>query len=132
MAETFVKLSNCNRYDVATHKAKAPYLFDAEQKYLTKIVFVPDKNSLFPETERYFRFEWLKMFSWFCYSPSEDGAYCLLSVFFGYTFPGITPRVKNSDSQTFRHWPVAVSVFKIHVSGKKKKKILKQTSLAIT
>ena len=30
LSETFVKLSNCNRYDVATYKAKAPSLSDAE------------------------------------------------------------------------------------------------------
>ena len=47
-------LSNCNRYDVATYKTKAPYLSDAEQKDLIKNVFVPDEDSVFPETERCF------------------------------------------------------------------------------
>ena len=32
LLKTFVFLSNCNRYDVATYKAKAPYLGDAKQK----------------------------------------------------------------------------------------------------
>ena len=32
LSKTFVKLSNCKRYDVATCQAKAPYLSDAEQK----------------------------------------------------------------------------------------------------
>ena len=75
LSETFVKLSNCNRYDVATYKAKAPYLSDVERKDLIKNVFVPDENFVFPETERCFRFEWLKEFPWLCYSPGEDAAY---------------------------------------------------------
>ena len=62
LSETFVKLSNCNRYDVATYKAKAPYLSDVEQKDLIKNVFVPDENFVFPGAERYLRFEWLKEF----------------------------------------------------------------------
>ena len=40
---------------------------------------------------------------------------------FSYKFPGKASRVKNLYSQPFRHWPAAVSIFKIHVSGKKKK-----------
>ena len=52
LSEPFVKLFNCNRYDVATYKAKAPYLIDPEQKDLMKNVFVPDGNFVFPETER--------------------------------------------------------------------------------
>ena len=62
LPETFVPLSNCNRYDVGTYKVKAPYLSDAERKDLRKNVFVPDENFVFPETERCFRFEWLKEF----------------------------------------------------------------------
>ena len=121
MSETFVKLPNCNRYDVATYKAKAPYLFDAERKDLTKIVFVPSENFVFPETERCFGFELLKKFPWLCFPSSEDAAYCLSCALFGYKVPGITLRVENLDSQPFRHWSAAISVFKIHVSGKKKK-----------
>ena len=59
------------------------------------MVFVQGENPVFPETERCFRFEWLKMFLWLCYSPSEYAAHCLSSVLFGYTFPGITPRIEN-------------------------------------
>ena len=117
LSETFVKLSNCNRYDVATYKAKAPYLSDVERKDLIKNVFVPDENFVFPETERCFQFEWLKEFPWLCYFPSEDAAHCLSCVLFGYKFVGKASRVKNLYSQPFRHWPAAVSIFKIHVSG---------------
>ena len=52
LSEPFVKLFNCNRYDVATYKAKAPYLINPEQKDLMKNVFGPDGNFVFPETER--------------------------------------------------------------------------------
>ena len=114
-------MSNCNRYDIATYKAKAQYIFDAERKDLIKIAFVPDENFVFPETERCFWFEGLKMFSWLCYSSREDAAYCLSYVLFDYTVPGVIPRVKNLDNQPFRHWPAAVFVFKIHVSRKQKK-----------
>ena len=120
LSETSVPLSNCNRHDVATYKAKVPYLSDAERKDLIKNVFVPDENFVFPETERCFRFEWLKEFPWLCYSPSEDAAYCLACVLFGYKFPGKASRVKNLYSQPFRYWPAAVSIFKMHVLGKKK------------
>ena len=71
---------------------------------------------------------------WFpclCYSPSEDATYCLACVSFGYKFPGKALRIKNLYSQPFRHWPAALSIFKIHVSGKKKK-ANKQTSSVIT
>ena len=119
LSETFVKLSNCNR-NVATYKAKAPYLGDAERKDSIKNVFVSDENFVFPETERCFQFEWLKEFPWVCYSPSEHAAYCLSCVLFSYKFVGKASRVKNHYSQPFRHWPAAVSIFKIHVSGKKK------------
>ena len=130
LSETFVRLSNCNRYDVATYKARALYLCDAEQKDLIKNVFVPDENIVFPKTERCFRFEWLKEFPWLCYSPGEDAAYCLSSVLFGYEFVGKASRVKNLYSQPFRHWQAAVSIFKTHVSDKKRK--IKQTSSVIT
>ena len=118
LPETFVNLSNCNRYDVATYKIKAPYLSDVERKDLIKNVFVPDENFVFPETERCVQFEWLKEFPWLCYFPSEDAAYCLSCVLFGYKFVGKALRVnKNLYSQPFRHWPAAVSIFKMHVSG---------------
>ena len=74
------------------------------------------------QTERCFWFEWLKEFPWLCYSPREDAAYCLSCVLFDYKFVGKTSRVKNLYSEPFRHWPSAVSIFKIHVSGKKQEK----------
>ena len=121
LSETFLPLSNCNRYDVATYKAKASYLSHAEQKDLIKNIFVPEKNFVFPERERCFLFEWLKEIPWLFYSPSEDAAYWLPDVLFGYTFLGKLLRVKNLYSQLFRHVSAAVSIIKMPVSGKKKK-----------
>ena len=46
LSETYIPLSNCNRYDVATCKAKAPHLSDAEQKDLIKNVFATVENGL--------------------------------------------------------------------------------------
>ena len=88
---------------------------------MIKIVFVPDENFVFPKTKRCFRFDQFKKFPWLCYSPSEDAAYCLSCVSFGYKDPGMTSRVKNLDSRPFRDWPAAASVFKIHVPDKKRK-----------
>ena len=42
-------------------------------------------------------------------------------VFFGHDFPTKASRLKNLFSQPFRAWPSAVSYFKAHCEGKKKK-----------
>ena len=60
LSETFVLVSNCNRYDVATYKAKAPYLSDAERKDWIKDVFVPDENFVFHEQKDVFDMNGLK------------------------------------------------------------------------
>ena len=39
LSETSVPWSNCNKYNVATYKEKAPYLSDAEQNHLIKKCF---------------------------------------------------------------------------------------------
>ena len=58
------------------------------------------------------------------YSPSEDAFYCLSCVLFGHDFPTKASQVKNLFPQPFRAWPIAVSYFKAHCEGKKKKLIL--------
>ena len=47
--------------------------------------------------------------------------FCLSCVFFGHDFPTKASRLKNLFSQPFRAWPSAVSYFKAHCEGKKKK-----------
>ena len=110
-----------SKYDVATYREKAPHLSYGEKVDLIKNVFVPEKNFRFPGTTRSFKYEWLLLFPWLCYSPSEDAFYCLSCVLFGHDFPTKAFRIKNLFSQPFRAWPSAVSYFRAHCEGKKKK-----------
>ena len=64
------------KYDFATYREKAPHLSYGEKVDLIKNVFVPEKNFRFPETTRSFKYEWLLLLPWLCYSPSEDETYC--------------------------------------------------------
>ena len=59
--------------------------------------------------------------SWLCYYPCEDASYCLSCVLFGHDFPTKASRVKNLFSQAFRACSGAVSYFRAHCEGKKKK-----------
>ena len=77
------------------------------------------KNFCFPETTRSFKCEWLLLFLWLRYSPSEEASYCLSCALFGHDFPTKASRAKNLFSQPFR--PSAVSYFRAHCEGKKKK-----------
>ena len=85
------------------------------------LLHMPKKNFRFPETIRYFKYEWLLLFPWISYSPSEDASYCLSCVLFGHDFPTKATRVKNLFSRSFRAWPSAVSYFIAHCEGKKKR-----------
>ena len=82
---------------------------------------MPEKNFRFPETIRSFKYEWLLLFPWLCYSPSEDASYCLSCALFGHDFPTKAFRVKNLFSQPLRAWPSLVSYFRAHCECKKKK-----------
>ena len=75
-------------YDIATYREKAKSMTDLEICVPIKNVFKPDKTYSFPTTNgRSFRFEWLELYPWLCYLPSQDGAYCLPCVLFGDRFP---------------------------------------------
>ena len=77
-----------HEYDIATYREKAKSMTDLEICVPIKNVFKPDKTYSFPTTNgRSFRFEWLELYPWLCYSSSQDGAYCLPSVLFGDRFP---------------------------------------------
>ena len=78
-------------------------------------------NCRFPETIRSFKYGYLLLFPWLCYSPSEDASYCLPCVLFGHDFLAKASRVKNLFSLSFRTWPSTVSYFRAHCEGKKKK-----------
>ena len=98
-----------SKYDVATYTEKTPHISYGEKVDLIKNVFVPGRNFCFPEMIWSFKYEWLPLFPWLCYSPSKDASSCLPSVFYGHYFP---TRVKNLFSQPFRTWPSAVSYFR--------------------
>ena len=113
-------VSTYNRYDVASCMLKELFTSDIEKKDLIKNVFVLDDNFSFSETNS-FKSEWFKWFPWLCYSPSEDAVYRLTCVLFGHKFPEKT-WVKKFYFQPSRQWSTAVSICKIHVEGKIKKK----------
>lgn len=116
-------VNNYLKYDVATYYLKAPNLTDGDRKDLITNVFIPGEHYKFPKhktNSRSFKFEWLKQYPWLCYSPSEDGAYCLSCVLLGFQRPNKASRVKNLLSQPFRHWPDAIPTFNRHCLGKKK------------
>ena len=60
-----------SKYDVATYRENAPHLSYSEKVDLIKNLFVPENNFYFPETTRSFKYEWLLLFPWLCYYPSE-------------------------------------------------------------
>nr|XP_047145808.1 zinc finger MYM-type protein 1-like [Hydra vulgaris]XP_047145866.1 zinc finger MYM-type protein 1-like [Hydra vulgaris] len=116
------KLSSepCSEFDIACFRSKASTLKDLQLKNLIRNVFVPDETYSFPKTNRRsFKLIWLKQFSSLSYSPSEDGAFCLCCVLFGYKYPSKASRCKNLYSQPFKYWPDAVCTFNRHYHGKK-------------
>ena len=106
-----------SKYDVATYREKAPHFSCDEKVDLIKNVFVPEKNFCFPETTRSFKYDWLLLFPWLCYSPSEYASYCLSCVLFDHDFSTKASRVKDLFSQPFITWPSAASYFKAHSEG---------------
>ncbi len=63
---------------------------------------------------RSFRYDWLKLHSWLCYSPSKDGAFCLSCVLFGDHFPGKAGKTKKLFSEPLKYWNNATYTFKRH------------------
>ena len=110
-----------SKYDFPTYREKGPHLSYGEKVDLMKNVFMPEKIIFFLETTRFFKYEWLLLFLWLCYSSSEDPSYCLSFVLVVPDFPIKASRVKNLFSQLFRAWPSVVSYFRAHRERKKKK-----------
>ena len=95
---------------------------DIQRKEIIQNVFVPNSSFHFPKIDgRQFKREWLKQFPWLCYSPSMDGGFCLACVLFGHEFAKGS-KVKLLRTDPVRSSPSAVSDFKRHVEGKRKKK----------
>ncbi|XP_028417240.1 52 kDa repressor of the inhibitor of the protein kinase-like [Dendronephthya gigantea] len=82
---------------------------------LIRNVFKPDKKYSFPKTNgRSFRYEWLDLYPWLCYSPLKDGAFCLSCVLFGDRFPGKALKIKNLFSEPLRRWSGTSYTLKNH------------------
>lgn len=105
-----------NEYDVAYYREKAKHMNHSQIEDLIKNVFKPDKSYPFPKTNnRSFLFKWFESYSWLCYSPSLNGAFCLSCVLFGDQFPTKTSKIKKLFSEPFSHWNDATSCFKRHI-----------------
>ena len=85
-------------------------------------MFVPNSSFHFPKIDGgQFKREWLKQFRWLCYCSSMDGGFCLACVLFGHEFAKVS-KAKLLRTDPVRSSSSAVSDFKRHVEGKRKKK----------
>ena len=102
-----------NVWDVALYREKVKGLDNRGIYELIQNVFKPDSSFEFPKRgRREFKLDWLNKFSWLCYSPSLDGAFCLPCVLFA-----DKTRTRTSDilfSKPHTHWNSAVAKFKSH------------------
>ncbi len=107
-----------NNFDIASYRQRVKGLNTPDICTLITNVFRPHKNYVFPrlseKNKRTFKYEWLDLFPWLCYSALEDGAYCLSCVLFGHRFPGKSSRITRLVSSPFRYWNDAMSTFKRH------------------
>ena len=80
-----------SNFDIASYMQKFKSLNTADICTFIKNVFRPHRNYVFPQlsekNKRSFKYDWLNLFPWLCYSASEGGAYCLSCVLFGDLFP---------------------------------------------
>ncbi|XP_057307823.1 zinc finger MYM-type protein 1-like isoform X2 [Hydractinia symbiolongicarpus] len=106
-------------FDVSDYTDKVFQIKDDPLKVhdLIQNVYKPDHSYKFPKTNRSFRFEWLTKFSWLCYSPKVDGAYCLPCVLFGHKFSSKLSKIKKLFSEPFKYWPDACANFVKHESS---------------
>ena len=74
-------------------------------------MFRPRKSYVFPrlseKNKRSFKYEWLDLFPWLCYSVSEDGD----------CFTRKTSRITRLFSKPFRYWNDAMATFKRHAGN---------------
>ena len=107
--------SHVTNFDVAMYRDMVKGMSSSEICNLIQNVFRPDKKYSFPKTSgRSFRYDWLELHSWLCYSPSQDGAFCLSCVLFGDRFPGKCSKIHNLFSQPLRRWSGAAYTLKHH------------------
>ena len=85
-------------------------------------VFVASKSYVFPVTVRHFNYDWLEQYPWLCYSPIEDGAYCLYCVLFASTSSSRGVQLVHIP---YCKWPDAQDISKQMVFKKNQWKIMK-------
>jgi hypothetical protein len=107
-----VKITN---FDVVMYRDMVKGMSSSEISNLIQNVFRPDKKYSFPKTSgRSFRYDWLELHLWLCYSPSQDGTFCLSCVLFGDRFPGKCSKIHNLFSQPLPRWSGAAYTLKHH------------------
>ena len=87
--------------DVRYFREKARNMNDSQKLQLIHNVFKPNRSYPFPKSAdgRSFLYSWLEDYSWLCYSPSLDGAFCLPCVLFGDQFPNKNTKIKKLFSE---------------------------------
>ena len=104
-----------NKFDVSLYREKVKGMDTSEICNLIRNVFKPNEHYIFPKNNgRSFRYDWLKLYPWLCYSPCRDGAYCLSRVLFGDRFPGKAGKIYNLFSEPLTYWNNAAYTFKRH------------------
>ena len=88
-------------------------LSDKVKSHLIEHVYVPPQDFPFPVSKRKFRYEWLKLFPWLCYSKINDGAYCLPCVLFS----NKKSNIQNLVLKPFKAWQKGVSYFVRHANS---------------
>ncbi|XP_046864226.1 52 kDa repressor of the inhibitor of the protein kinase-like isoform X1 [Xenia sp. Carnegie-2017] len=97
---------------------------NSEICHLIKNVYKPDKKYHFPKSNgRSFRHDWLDQHEWLCYSPSQNGAYCLSCVLFGNRFPGKASKVKKLFTEPLQDWKNAKCSFTQHAGKSKRREV---------
>ena len=89
-----------NNFDICLYREKVKARNTSDICDLSKNILKPDECYSFPKTDgRSFRYKWLNMYSWLCYSPCKDGAFCLACVLFGYCFPARAGKISKLFSE---------------------------------
>ena len=90
------QVTNVSQFDIALYRDKVKGMDTSSVCTLIKNVFKPTKEYCFPKRNgRSFRYDWLNLYRWLCYSSSKDGAYCLSCALFGDRFPAKAGRISR-------------------------------------
>ena len=111
-----------SNYDVVTYREEAPHLSYGEKVDLIKNGFFMKKKLSLSRNNKLF-WIWVDTTIFLALSFCKWRCIFLLVLWFllGHGFSTRASRVKNLFSQPFWEWPSAVSYFRAHCEGKKKK-----------